>query len=184
MDNLLLKVLSLFSWPDMFCTKATFLVKADEDVFIQMIKLPEFTMSIKNDKLYGNIWRDASPNRNQKSKDFVSFTDFEGETFYDYLSGPAYLVPIRFTGKIARAKLEHTFSSITDDVMLTGIIPEQLGIPRFHSDKFSSKRQKVNCKLSKFISIHGVSSTKKQNMQKFLDTSLDKCKKKKKKPTE
>ena len=153
-ENLTYKALSMFHRVDEYCHQAKSFIKVNDDVWINMKKLMDFTTSVSDNVMYGLVWKGSVPDRSPKSKYYVSYSDYHRKTYPDYLSGPAYLVPAKFAGKIVNSTLEHSITTITDDVLLTGIVADQLRIPRIHSTLFLNIKCEGNCDIYNIVSIH------------------------------
>ena len=67
-----------------------------------------------------------APQRNPKSKWFVSETTFAGKTFPDFLSGWAWMTSPKTAERLVQASTEVPFFWV-DDVWITGMLASQAG---------------------------------------------------------
>lgn len=92
--NLTLKTISTLEWVDLHCPKAKFILKTDDDMFINVPKLLQFIDTHNKDKrvIYGRLAKQWKPIRNKKSKYYVSTDQFSQPLFPPFTTGPAYLI--------------------------------------------------------------------------------------------
>ncbi|XP_043939459.1 beta-1,3-galactosyltransferase 4 [Protopterus annectens] len=135
--NLTLKTLMIMQWYITFCPHASFLLKVDEDVFVNTIAMVGYLASLgKNENLYmGRIHWHAKPFRDPKSKYFVSEADYPNDAYPTYCSGTAYLLSKDMARKIYVTALE-TPLFVFEDVYV-GICAKKLGIHPKNSARMS-----------------------------------------------
>ncbi|XP_054460864.1 N-acetyllactosaminide beta-1,3-N-acetylglucosaminyltransferase 2a isoform X2 [Anoplopoma fimbria] len=133
--NLTLKEVLFLEWFGQSCPHARFVLKGDDDVFIntpRVINLLEgLTESKAKDLFVGDVISDAGPHRNRKLKYFVPESVFVGQ-YPAYAGGGGYL----YSGELA-LRLYNTSRRVVlypiDDVF-TGMCLMKLGLaPEKHS---------------------------------------------------
>ncbi|CAK9825696.1 UDP-GlcNAc:betaGal beta-1,3-N-acetylglucosaminyltransferase 7, partial [Anthophora retusa] len=77
-SNLTLKTISTLEWVDNYCSKVKFLLKTDDDMFINVPRLQAFTVKHAKDRnvIFGRLAKKWKPIRNKKSKYYVSQAQF------------------------------------------------------------------------------------------------------------
>lgn len=180
-NNLTLKTISMLEWVDNFCPKTKFVLKTDDDMFININKLLMFinkhtTAGACKPMIYGRLAKKWKPIRNAKSKYYVSLQQYSSAVFPDFTTGPAYLMTTCSVHDLYEAALNHTYLKL-EDVFTTGIVAHQLGIKRVHAYEFLNKRIAFNpCNIQKAISIHMVKYNEQFDLWKKLLDGKTKCK--------
>ncbi|XP_064480028.1 beta-1,3-galactosyltransferase 1-like [Ornithodoros turicata] len=131
-QNLTLKTVMLVRWVTEYCPKVKFVLKADEDVMVNVWSLwVQVQTSLRGceETIWGRLMRNMPPVRNSRNKWFVPESMYEAKVYPDYVAGPAYL----FTGDCA--PLLYTASMTTpfltmEDVYMTGVVATKVGIVR------------------------------------------------------
>ncbi|CAL9701037.1 unnamed protein product [Knipowitschia caucasica] len=133
--NLTLKEVLFLDWFESFCPEAQFVLKGDDDVFVNtplildlLENLPERKVS---DFFIGDVITNAGPHRNKKLKYFVPESYFVGP-YPPYAGGGGFL----YSGQVA-LKLNEASKRVVvypiDDVY-TGMCLQKLGLePQMHS---------------------------------------------------
>ncbi|CAH1980496.1 unnamed protein product [Acanthoscelides obtectus] len=178
-DNLTLKTISVLEWVDNYCPKASFVLKTDDDMFINVSRLLAFIAKHKPETraIYGRLAKKWKPIRNKMSKYYISPQQYKPPVFPDFTTGPAYLLPANLAKELYLTALNHTYFKL-EDVFVTGIVANELKIKRIHVQEFFNKRVPsfTACNVQKEISIHMVKSTEQYDLWKKLH-EVAKCKK-------
>ncbi|XP_054000138.1 beta-1,3-galactosyltransferase 5-like [Hylaeus anthracinus] len=177
-SNLTLKTISTLEWVDSYCSKVKFLLKTDDDMFINVPRLQAFAMKHAKDKnvIFGRLAKKWKPIRNKKSKYYVSRTQFKHAAFPDFTTGPAYLLSSDIIRKLYNAALDQTYLKL-EDVFVTGIVADKLGIKRTHANEFLNKKISYSaCNIQRGISIHMVKYSEQFDLWKKLLDGKSKCK--------
>lgn len=177
-SNLTLKTISTLEWVDNYCSKVKFLLKTDDDMFINVPRLQAFTIKHARDKnvIFGRLAKKWKPIRNKKSKYFVSQAQFKHAVFPDFTTGPAYLLSSDIVHKLYDAALDQTYLKL-EDVFVTGIVADKLGIKRIHANEFLNKKISYSaCNVQRGISIHMVKYSEQFDLWKKLFDGKSKCK--------
>lgn len=177
-SNLTLKTISTLEWVDSYCSKVKFLLKTDDDMFINVPRLQAFTIKHAKEKnvIFGRLAKKWKPIRNKKSKYYVSQAQFKHAIFPDFTTGPAYLLSSDIIRKLYDAALDQTYLKL-EDVFVTGIVANKLGIKRTHANEFLNKKISYSaCNVQRGISIHMVKYSEQFDLWKKLLDGKSKCK--------
>ncbi|CAB3384422.1 Hypothetical predicted protein [Cloeon dipterum] len=177
-DNLTLKTVSALEWIDTYCYQVKFILKTDDDMFINVPRLLQFVDKHANDKrsIYGRLAKKWKPIRNKKSKYYVSKEQYKQVLFPDFTTGPAYLMTSDVVHELYVGALNLTYLKL-EDVYTTGIVAQQLKIRRLHAPEFLNKRMNWHaCHVIKGISFHMVKYHEQFDLWKKLQDGKTKCK--------
>jgi len=179
-NNLTLKTMAAFDWMLTFCPQTEYLLKTDDDMFIQVRRLMVMIrgLSLNKEKsskeqeiIVGNVASGWVPVRNPKSKYFITEEQYSESTYPPFVTGPSYLVSKPAVTHLYHAALEHPFLHL-EDVFLTGIIAEQVGVPRRLAVEFRNNAVRIpakflGCTLLRTISIHKVLPSEQEELAKM-----------------
>lgn len=157
-EHLTFKTVSMFEWIDSYCSRVPFMLKTDDDMFINvplLLTLLEKQRQAKR-SMFGRLARKWKPERNAQSKYFVSKAHYRAAVYPNFLTGPAYLVSRDSVHDMYAQALNTTFLWV-EDVFMTGVVAESIGIRRIHVNEFMNRRIAFNvCNVRKTISVHMV----------------------------
>lgn len=177
-NNLTLKTISSLEWVDRYCPKATFVLKTDDDMFINIPRLLAFTDKHLKDTrvIYGRLAKKWKPIRSKKSKYYVSPQQYFPPVFPPFTTGPAYLMTTDVVHDLYEKALNQTYLKL-EDVFTTGIVAQLVNVKRVQVNEFMNRRIPFNpCNLRRVISVHMVKSNEQFDLwKKLLDTGT-KCK--------
>ncbi|XP_063152720.1 beta-1,3-galactosyltransferase 2-like [Candoia aspera] len=158
-NNLTLKTLMGMEWISKFCPNATYVIKADADIFLNVnytvSQLLQPHQSPKKAYMTGYIYRNAKPFRSKAYKWYVPWEVYPNDTYPPYCAGPGYV----FSGDLAQKiyQVAHTIRVINMEDVFMGICLYELGISvtdspwgLFNMDKISYEK----CKFSKLVFVH------------------------------
>ena len=142
--NLTIKTMLFLKWYNQKCSHIPYLLKADDDVFLNTKNLYKIvSQNTKADILIGHLHCDAKPIRFQRSKWYVSESEYREETYPPYLNGPGYLMSSRTAQKLFRAAQDVPLF-VYEDIYLTGIVARTAGIQTtFFQSSFRTERSKL-----------------------------------------
>lgn len=158
-NNLTLKTLSMLEWVNTYCYRAHFLLKTDDDMFINVDQLLKFVEHVWNipRTIYGRLAEKWEPNRNETSKYYIPYEQYYQNVFPNFTTGPAYLITEDCLHDLYQHALQRTFVKL-EDVFITGIVSEALNISRVNVKEFHNVRiMFLVCDVKNAISIHYVS---------------------------
>ncbi|XP_065356532.1 uncharacterized protein LOC135950931 [Calliphora vicina] len=177
-NNLTLKTLSSLEWVDHNCPKAKYILKTDDDMFINVPKLLQFLDAHAKDKrvIYGRLAKKWKPIRNKKSKYYISTGQFSAAVFPPFTTGPAYVMTGDIVHELYESSLEQLYLKL-EDVFTTGIVAQKLGVKRVHDNMFLNRRIAFNpCNIRKAISVHMIKPNEQFDLWKKLLDQTTKCK--------
>ncbi|EDV59299.2 uncharacterized protein Dere_GG10514 [Drosophila erecta] len=175
-NNLTLKTICLLEWADLHCPKAKYILKTDDDMFINVPKLMTLMNTLKDNRsIYGRRAENWKPIRNRSSKYYISHSQYRNTTFPYFTTGPAYLL----TGDIVHALYVQSLSTAflkLEDVFTTGIVAESLGIRRVNVREMANSRTKFEaCNIRQKITIHMIRNNEQFDLWKMLLDDTIKC---------
>ncbi|EEB10620.1 beta-1,3-galactosyltransferase, putative [Pediculus humanus corporis] len=176
-NNLTLKTTSMLEWVDNYCNKAKFVLKTDDDMFINIPKKKDFIGKHGNDKrkIFGKLASKWKPIRKKASKYYVSLQQYKHSIFPSFTTGPAYLITSDVIHDLYTTALNMTYLKL-EDVFMTGIVAQEKGIRRVHVPEFLNRRLSVtSCYIHKAISIHMVKPFEQYDLWKRLLDGRTKC---------
>lgn len=178
-SNLTLKTISMFEWVKTYCSESHFVLKTDDDMFINMPLLISFVDSKSTEQrvLYGRMAKGWKPVRNKKSKYYIDASTYSRTRYPDFLTGPAYLFTSDVVEDIYHKTLDTTFFPL-EDVLVTGIVGESLKLRRVGDSRFRNEKIKLTdtCSLLKTVSIHMVKYEEQFDIYKRTLDGKAKCK--------
>lgn len=177
-SNLTLKTISSLEWVSNHCNEAKFMLKTDDDMFINVPRLLSFINKHIKDKnvIFGRLAKKWKPFRNKKSKYYVPLLQYKPAVFPDFTTGPAYLMSRDVIEKLYLTALDQTYLKL-EDVFTTGIVAEKLSIRRSHANEFLNTRiSHTSCNIQRGISIHMVKYREQFDLWKKLLDGTSKCK--------
>lgn len=129
------------------CKSAKFLLKLNDDIFVNVPKLLMFPVNHKNDKrkIYGNLLEEKKPVRDKESNFFVSKDEYSGDFYPNYLHDPSYLITTDILPELYNTSLDTPFFRF-EDVFLTGLVAQQLKIDLVNDDGFNRKPENATFK--------------------------------------
>lgn len=168
--NLTLKTISMLEWVDTYCYEAKFLLKTDDDMFINVERLLDFIEKRKttSNVIYGKVAKRWKPIRSKASKYYVSTQQYKKPVFPDFTTGPAYLMTRDVVHNLYEESLKRIYFML-EDVYITGMVAEKLRVRRQASSEFvNAKMSHAICSVKSVISIHMVSYEEQFNLWKNL----------------
>ncbi|CAH1776526.1 unnamed protein product [Owenia fusiformis] len=142
--NLTYKARMGLNWVNAYCSNAKFIIKTDDDVFVNipiLIKQLE-ELEIKNETknlLMCSVIYEDKVNRNELHKNYVSEDEYdvhEPDIYPDYCPGMAFVLSRNALMKI-HTLLNYTRFLKVDDVYITGILAKMAGIKHKDSTKLT-----------------------------------------------
>ncbi|KAH9490058.1 Beta-1,3-galactosyltransferase 1 [Bulinus truncatus] len=163
--NLTLKTLSILNWVDIYCPKSQFVLKVDDDSYVNVPLLLDHLRFLVNTSdrnvsfIFGQLANSLVPIRDPRSDRFVSLRDYKETLYPSFVYGNAYAM----TAAAARALCEASGATpffYLEDVYVTGLCSRRAGVPIVHSGLFSNYRLPVSgCVFRSQISGHMVHHT-------------------------
>ncbi|KAL0860252.1 hypothetical protein ABMA27_009677 [Loxostege sticticalis] len=178
-SNLTLKTLSMLEWMDSYCPRAPRLLKTDDDMFINVPKLFDFMVANGRANatltIWGKVVRKSLPKRTKRSKYYVPPIQFPGKVFPDFTTGPAYLMTSDVIRPLLAAAPSQPYLRL-EDVFITGVLAERLGIKRRLAPEFYNKKVAAHpCAVQKGVAIHMVQYHEQFDLWRKLLDGKYKC---------
>lgn len=135
--NLTYKTLMGFKWAHMWCRQAQFILKTDDDIFIDVFQLTEFLITIRAFKpeLVCAESFNIPVDRNQKSKWYVKPNESNATIYTPYCPGYGFVLTPR-TACIIEGTSQKTKFFWVDDFFVTGLLADKSGIRRTYRPEF------------------------------------------------
>ncbi|RZC31989.1 Galactosyl T domain containing protein [Asbolus verrucosus] len=167
-SNLTLKsvvMLKLFT----FCSKCKYLLKADEDVLINVNKIVGMLSVKSNIKnlLTGRLLSYEKPVRRFGRKWFSPRYMYPEKTYPNFVAGPAYLMSLDVAKKLYEKALTIPLFHL-EDVFITGICARKARIQPINNKLFVDYSVAIR-NWFKMLSIHGVNLIKLRQMKSDFD---------------
>ncbi|XP_075042540.1 beta-1,3-galactosyltransferase 4 [Mixophyes fleayi] len=134
-QNLTLKTLTGLSWALEKCQEAQYLLKTDDDVFVNTPSLSKFLREHNGLMYLGRVHWHVSPDRDPESRHYTSYELYAGDHFPPYCSGTGYVL----SQAAARHLLQEAGSGpwpTVEDVYV-GILARAAGIAPRHIAKIA-----------------------------------------------
>ncbi|XP_059168889.1 beta-1,3-galactosyltransferase 1-like [Physella acuta] len=177
--NLSLKSVSIIKYVSTYCSKAKYILKADEDMYINFNCLIDSLKKnqVKKPKLkafvMGTKYVKPPPIRSTKSKWYISKADYPKSRYPDYVSGGAYVLSAQASWLLYQASLRLPLFR-WEDVYVTGMCSKKAGVEVIDNDRFTYEMYDVSDIRSR-ISGHPYTPTEMREMYSELksDTSCE-----------
>ncbi|XP_013405714.1 beta-1,3-galactosyltransferase 1-like [Lingula anatina] len=143
--NASIKTIGAFKWAAAFCPQAKYVLKVEEDVFIDIPKVLDI-LSHSN-TVYGARHAKFSVQRNGQWA--VPYSVFPFETFPPFLGGPAYAMSLDLAKRIYEAS-EYFPMIVLEDAYVTGVLREVVGAEIKQFEEFGNwgSRQPSSCDVA------------------------------------
>ncbi|XP_030062689.1 beta-1,3-galactosyltransferase 9 [Microcaecilia unicolor] len=140
-QNQTLKTIMVIQWIVTFCPSARFVLKTNEDMFVNILSLVDYLLSLRihpEDIYMGRVIHQALPIRDPQSYTFFIPKQYEEKFYPDYCSGTAYVISQDVARKVYVVSNQVPMSLPSD--VFVGICAHHAGIAPIHSSRFSGHR--------------------------------------------
>ena len=174
--NLTVKSLMLLKWFNKSCRNVSYVLKTDDDAYINLKNLHNLVIKNKRtDLLMGTLICGNRPIRDPYNKHFSPKYMYGKSSYPNYLLGTAYLMSRSITSKLYEAALE-TPAFHMEDVFITGILAQSIGVRPEDDVRFSYiERLATPCFYEQTISSHHLSINEMKDMYKKVKEKQSKC---------
>ena len=124
--NLTLKTIAGFHWANKHCPHARFVMKADDDVYVNIPSLLNVLVHENEDYSLGKLWKNGSVVRNEHGKWYISYEEYPNKTYPDYYSGPGYVLSMKHVRGILHIYRSVDFLPFED--VFVGLCLKRLGV--------------------------------------------------------
>ncbi|XP_075435612.1 beta-1,3-galactosyltransferase 9 [Ascaphus truei] len=151
--NETLKTVMMMEWIVTFCPNAKFILKTDEQMFVNVKSLADYLQSLKThpeDIYTGRVIHQNIPDRDPQSLNFVPMASYSENYYPDYCSGTAFVMSQDVARKVYIVS-EDVTTLVPSDTFI-GICAQRAGVVPIHSSRFSGTRHiRYNRCCYKFI---------------------------------
>nr|XP_008121939.1 PREDICTED: putative UDP-GlcNAc:betaGal beta-1,3-N-acetylglucosaminyltransferase LOC100288842 [Anolis carolinensis] len=140
-ENQTLKTFIAVEWIVTFCSQARFVLKIDEEVFVNVPALVEYLLNLRarNEDVYlGRVVLRESPDRDAQSRGFIPPQTYPEKYYPDYCGAEAFVVSQDVARKVFVASRGVPLS-VPPGVFM-GMCAKKVGVVPVHSSRFSGKR--------------------------------------------
>ena len=142
--NLVFKSWSMLEWFSKWCSKSQYLLKIDDDGFLNLPKLSDIIQTVyqraKGDFILGRFVLNHVPPRNKSSKWYVSEKVFNKTRLPHFVNGAAYVI-----SKMAVTQIINHCTDVplipVEDIFITGFCREKAGIKAIYDHRLCSTTQ-------------------------------------------
>ncbi|XP_069772496.1 beta-1,3-galactosyltransferase 9 [Narcine bancroftii] len=135
------KTIMVMRWVVTFCPKALFILKSDEETFVNYKSLMEYLLGLKRhaeDLYIGRVYHQILPIRDPLSKYYMPVSHYSEKFYPDYCSATALVISQDVARKIFVVSLTMD-NSMPEDVYV-GICAKKAGVVPIHSSRFSGEK--------------------------------------------
>ncbi|XP_068129590.1 beta-1,3-galactosyltransferase 1-like [Hyperolius riggenbachi] len=160
--NLTLKILLGMEWVTKFCPNASYVMKIDNDMFLNVDYLvhkylrPE--LPVREKYFTGYVLNNTKPIRNSGNKWYVPEEIYPNDTYPPYCAGPGYVFSADMAKKIYDVSQRIRVIPMEDSFMGICLYELHITITPFPQDVFSDLYTNDRCQLHKLIMAHHYSS--------------------------
>lgn len=171
--NLTLKSVLLLKWINNYCQNVSYVMKIDDDVFLQVSNLVDYLSNIRNyNLLMGFKVHSAAPVQNINSKWFMPLAGYSKSVYPDYLAGPGYVMGRNAINILYQNSFLEPFIHI-EDVYITGMCSEKSKLYLNGSDLFHYYKSKNDpCRFHQMFAIHKMSPDELYQLHKAYSLDL------------
>lgn len=133
------KAIAMMQWVTEYCPKVKFLLKADDNMYINIPRLLHFLNDTDEEKnaIYGELRQFEEPERKRKKKLYVPKEEYSPGIYPDYILRQSYVLPAYLAPLYYNASLEQQFLRF-EDVFMTGLVAQSLYSARIDVPAFSN----------------------------------------------
>ncbi|KAL4217261.1 hypothetical protein ACF0H5_023712 [Mactra antiquata] len=151
-SNLTRKMINAFRWVNMFCSHVSYVIKADDDVFINVPLMLQEVM--KSDKgphgdLFGYVYHGKRPVA-RKGKWTVKPVAFPFSNYPEFISGTSYTISGNLIGPIVYYAQLFPYLNI-EDAFITGVICKTVLGATLHHLRLSSQYKDASPNACDFV---------------------------------
>lgn len=155
-SNLTLKSISVLKWSFEFCSYVKFVLKVDDDMFINIENILNITKKENVSRaILGELAHEWTPVRSIKNKWYTSYQDYPFNIYPDFVFGPSYLLTGDSIKSLYQSSMQMNLFHL-EDVYITGFVAEKEHIKRINLPAmFNIPKDLQPCNFKKLLSSHG-----------------------------
>uniref|UniRef100_A0A8C5P993 Hexosyltransferase n=1 Tax=Leptobrachium leishanense TaxID=445787 RepID=A0A8C5P993_9ANUR len=156
--NLTLKTVMGMEWVAKFCTNASYAMKIDSDVFLNVEFLVHQILwpnqRVRHNYFVGQVFFSASPRRNKMDKWYVPEEVYPNKTYPPYCAGSGYVFSVDMAKKIYDIAQVVRIMPMED--VFVGLCLKELRIPPIHFPRHVFHRFDLydRCTFQRLVAIH------------------------------
>lgn len=180
--NLTIKTVMMMSWLAAHCPNATYAMKVDADIFVNVFYLKErLKSSPRQDFITGSVIWDGKPRRDINSKWHVSEDLYPEDSFPPYVSGAGYVFSSDLAARISWASRFVRMIPLED--VYVGLCLRVLGVRPVYSRSLLPFRNLFEirtleydrCSFSKLVIVNGFEPSKLRDIWKDFTKGHASC---------
>lgn len=174
--NLTLKSISMIRWVHDRCRSAMFVLKIDDDCFLNPYGFLEYLDSKNHTAaIYGKVYHNAQPFREIGSKWYMPKDQYTKFRYPTFVMGPSYVVS-QAAVPLLHSAIETTKPIVLEDVYLNGLCAEKVGISRVDDKRFYAEGPPSVCDARKIFTYHDLNRNDIGLLWWFIhDTTGNQC---------
>jgi len=177
-SNLTLKSLVMLHWTRTNCPGVRYLVKCDDDVFINTpLLMRDLINNVHTQFIMGRIIAYAQPIRVPTAKWYTPRSVYNHSVYPTYASGAAYLISGDVIGKLYDEGVRDRRGLFwIEDVYVTGLLARRVGVELIHNGKFDGYKELTSvCDVTSHIVLHRVTEEQLQLLWSVVNGSYTGC---------
>ncbi|XP_077483655.1 beta-1,3-galactosyltransferase 1-like isoform X2 [Amblyomma americanum] len=151
--NVTLKSVMMLRWTTRFCPGARFVVKVDDDTYLNAGNFFAAMQFRSGDAVYGKLFQMTEPIRDAENKWYVTDKEYPMDVYPDYVGGSAYVIGGSVVDVLYGAT-GHVRPFPIEDAYITGSCAESAGVRRVHVEGFNSLRIESLCEVKRAVTAH------------------------------
>ncbi|KAK0066807.1 beta-1 3-galactosyltransferase 1, partial [Biomphalaria pfeifferi] len=180
-NNLSLKSVSILKWVSLQCPESQFLLKVDDDMYVNVPVLVQTLDDISKSKgkeypfIVGDEVQISAPARSPRSKFYTPVSVYKGNLYPRYASGVSYAMTTSAAKLLYNASLQVPVFWL-EDVYVTGILAEKVKVEVIHNPLINIGKHEVSgCHFRNKISGHHYSASDMERIHRELYNETTKC---------
>ncbi|XP_029960917.1 beta-1,3-galactosyltransferase 1-like [Salarias fasciatus] len=180
--NLTVKTLMMMSWVASHCPNASYAMKVDADIFVNIFYLLELLGSYpRRGFITGSVITDGRPRRDPNSKWFLSEEQYPDDAFPPYVSGAGYVFSADLAQRISG--VSRYVRAIPMEDVYVGLCLRLLGVRPVYSQRLLGLRNLFEirkleydrCSFARRVIVNGFEPTELQEVWKDFSTGYSSC---------
>lgn len=178
--NLTLKSVMLLKWVSTYCSQVTFVLKTDDDMFVNLPALVEHLarpqVRSRKDLIMGSLFCRVTPIKDQNSKWYSPQFMFSGKEYPDYVSGTGYIMSGQLVPKLFENAMQVPLFHL-EDIFITGMVARHSNVTPENFHLFSYLKQPLNntCVYRKVFTSHGLKPLEMRSIWAKVNDPLVNC---------
>ncbi len=174
--NLSFKTLAFLQWVETFCKNAKFVMKTDDDIFVNFRDLFNTLSDLAEENrpkvMMGHLIQGARPIADRNDPWYHPAERLNHRTYPDYLSGSAYLFPRSLVPQLL-SSAQRTPVFWLEDIYITGMLARAARASLVHNARFlylKPEKPYNLCRVSRHVLVlHGVSTDEMHQFWKAIN---------------